>query len=129
MVEDHPRLTDTIAAVLRREGIAVDVAFDGREALDRAALTDYDVVVLDRDLPVVHGDDVCRSLVASGQGAVLMLTAAATVDDRVEGLGFRPREGGGLHVMVRFPGAPAGSGEALPGAASTEPTPLAQVAA
>jgi DNA-binding response OmpR family regulator len=86
VVEDHPRLTDTIAAVLRREGMAVDVAFDGREALDRAALTDYDVVVLDRDLPLVHGDDVCRSLVASGQGAVLMLTAAATVDDRVEGL-------------------------------------------
>src|SRR6201988_5084628 len=66
VVEDHPRLAATVAAVLRREGMAVDVAFDGREALDRAAVTDYDVVVLDRDLPGVHGDEVCRSLVATG---------------------------------------------------------------
>ncbi len=64
MVEDHARLAATVAAVLRREGMAVDMAFDGGEALDRAALTDYDVVVLDRDLPGVHGDEVCRSLVA-----------------------------------------------------------------
>src|SRR5581483_9941328 len=75
-------------AVLRREGMAVDVAFDGREALDRAALTSYDVVVLDRDLPRVHGDEVCRALVGAGQGPVLMLTAAAAVKDRVEGLGI-----------------------------------------
>ena len=88
VAEDHPRLAATIAAVLRREGIAVDIAFDGREALDRAALTAYDVVVLDRDLPAVHGDDVCRSLVAGGESAVLMLTAAATVEDRVAGLGI-----------------------------------------
>jgi DNA-binding response OmpR family regulator len=86
VVEDHPRLAATVAAVLRREGMAVDVAFDGREALDRAALTEYDVVVLDRDLPGVHGDDVCRSLSSSGESAVLMLTAAGSVEDRVEGL-------------------------------------------
>jgi DNA-binding response OmpR family regulator len=86
VVEDHARLADTVAKVLRREGMAVDVAFDGREALDRVALTSYDVVVLDRDLPVVNGDEVCRSIAATGQGAVLMLTAAGTIDDRVDGL-------------------------------------------
>jgi DNA-binding response OmpR family regulator len=88
VVEDHPRLAQTVAAVLRREGMAVDIAFDGREALDRVGVTSYDVVVLDRDLPGVHGDEVCRSLVDSRQSAVLMLTAAATIDDRVEGLGI-----------------------------------------
>jgi DNA-binding response OmpR family regulator len=86
VVEDHPRLAATVAAVLRREGMAVDVAFDGREALEHAAVTDYDVVVLDRDLPGVHGDEVCRSLSGTGQSAVLMLTAAGSVEDRVEGL-------------------------------------------
>jgi DNA-binding response OmpR family regulator len=87
VVEDHPRLAATVATVLRREGMAVDVAFDGREALDRAALTTYDVIVLDRDLPGVHGDEVCRSLVATGaRTGVLMLTAAGTLEDRVEGL-------------------------------------------
>ncbi|HKO26688.1 MAG TPA: response regulator transcription factor [Solirubrobacteraceae bacterium] len=88
IVEDHARLAATVASVLRREGMAVDVAFDGREALDRATLIDYDVVVLDRDLPGVHGDEVCRSLVADGRSAVLMLTAAGSIQDRVEGLGI-----------------------------------------
>src|ERR1700742_5043562 len=89
VVEDHARLAETVATVLRREGMAVDVAFDGREALDRVALTAYDVVVLDRDIPGVHGDEVCRSLMAgSAPTSVLMLTAAATVADRVEGLGL-----------------------------------------
>jgi DNA-binding response OmpR family regulator len=88
VVEDHPRLAETVAKVLRREGMAVDVAFDGREALERARITDYDVVVLDRDLPVVHGDEVCRSLVSESRGAVLMLTAAAAIRERVEGLGI-----------------------------------------
>ena len=88
VVEDHPRLAETVAAVLRREGMAVDLAFDGREALERTAVTSYDVVVLDRDLPNVHGDDVCRSLVDAGQSAVLMLTAAGTIEDRVAGLGL-----------------------------------------
>ncbi|HET8979616.1 MAG TPA: response regulator transcription factor [Solirubrobacteraceae bacterium] len=87
VVEDHARLAATVATVLRREGMAVDVAYDGREALDRAAVTTYDVVVLDRDLPGVHGDDVCRSLVSAGsRSGVLMLTAAGTLDDRVQGL-------------------------------------------
>lgn len=87
VVEDHPRLAETVATVLRRAGMAVDIAFDGREALNRVGLTTYDVVVLDRDLPGVHGDDVCRSLVAAGcSSTVLMLTAAGTLDDRIEGL-------------------------------------------
>jgi DNA-binding response OmpR family regulator len=88
VVEDHARLAETVATVLRREGMAVDVAFDGREALQRARITNYDVVVLDRDLPVIHGDEVCRALVAEGQTTVLMLTAAGTVEDRVKGLGI-----------------------------------------
>ena len=88
VVEDHPRLAETVATVLRREGMAVDIAFDGREALNRAALTSYDVVVLDRDLPGVHGDEVCRAIVAEGNSAVLMLTAAGAVEERVKGLGL-----------------------------------------
>jgi DNA-binding response OmpR family regulator len=89
LVEDHPKLALTIADGLRRMGMAVDVAFDGEDALAHAALTDYDVVVLDRDLPRIHGDEVCRRLVADGQDCrVLMLTAAGTVQDRVEGLGL-----------------------------------------
>jgi DNA-binding response OmpR family regulator len=87
VVEDHPRLAATVATILRREGMAVDVVFDGSEALQRANLTTYDVVVLDRDIPGVHGDDVCRRLVADGYpSGILMLTAAGTLEDRVEGL-------------------------------------------
>jgi DNA-binding response OmpR family regulator len=87
VVEDHERLATALAEGLRREGIAVDLAFDGAAALGRAAVNAYDVVVLDRDLPGVHGDQVCRSLLAGGGHArVLMLTAASTIRDRVEGL-------------------------------------------
>jgi DNA-binding response OmpR family regulator len=87
VVEDHPRLAQTVATVLRREGMAVDVVYDGHEALDRARLVSYDVIVLDRDLPRVHGDEVCRSLAAEGHPAgLLMLTAAGTLEDRVAGL-------------------------------------------
>lgn len=87
VVEDHPRLATAIAEGLRREGMAVDLAFDGREALSRVNINRYDVVVLDRDLPGVHGDQVCRSLVAERSATrVLMLTAASTIRDRVEGL-------------------------------------------
>jgi len=89
LVEDHPKLAMTVADGLRQEGIAVDVAFNGDDALAHAVSTGYDVVILDRDLPGVHGDDVCRTLVAEGRpNRVLMLTAAGTVADRVEGLGL-----------------------------------------
>ncbi|HEY3506444.1 MAG TPA: response regulator transcription factor [Actinocatenispora sp.] len=87
VAEDFEVLARSIGAGLRREGMAVDVVLDGADALDHLALTRYDVVVLDRDLPGVHGDDVCRRLVESGaESRVLMLTAASTVQDRVDGL-------------------------------------------
>jgi DNA-binding response OmpR family regulator len=87
VVEDHAELAESVARVLRREGMAVDATYDGRDALDRTALVDYDVVVLDRDLPGVHGDEVCRSLVTRERHTrVLMLTASGTIADRVEGL-------------------------------------------
>lgn len=87
IVEDHRRLAETVAVGLRREGMAVDLAFDGADALAHAAVNTYDVVVLDRDLPGVHGDQVCRRLVADGAGPrILMLTAAGALRDRVEGL-------------------------------------------
>ena len=89
VVEDHPRLATTVATVLRREGMAVDVAFDGHDALAHAAATGYDVIVLDRNLPGLHGDEVCRALLADGcQTRILMLTAASTIEDRVDGLGL-----------------------------------------
>src|SRR3954471_9302782 len=87
VAEDHAELADSVARVLHREGMAGDVALDGQAALDRTALTDYDVVVLDRDLPGVHGDDVCGALMAQGRHTrVLMLTASGTIANRVEGL-------------------------------------------
>ncbi|MEV5748736.1 response regulator transcription factor [Actinoallomurus sp. NPDC052308] len=87
VVEDERVLADTIATGLRREAMAVDVAYDGASALERTSVNDYDVVVLDRDLPRVHGDEVCRSLVADGATVrVLMLTAAGELEDKVEGL-------------------------------------------
>jgi DNA-binding response OmpR family regulator len=89
VVEDHAKLAMTVATGLRQAGMAVDVVYDGHDALNHIATIPYDVVVLDRDLPGVPGDDVCRALVAEGsQSRVLMLTAAGTVDDRVEGLGL-----------------------------------------
>jgi len=89
VVEDHAKLALAIAAVLRREGMAADVAFDGHDALEKAAVSRYDVIVLDRDLPGRPGDDVCRTLVSAGTGSrMLMLTASATIEDRVEGLGL-----------------------------------------
>jgi DNA-binding response OmpR family regulator len=90
LVEDHPKLATTVARGLRQQGMAVDLAFDGREALERlAGNAPYDVVVLDRELPRVHGDEVCRQIVAGpGNCRVLMLTAARSVSDKVEGLGL-----------------------------------------
>jgi len=89
VVEDFAVLARTIGTGLRREGMAVDVVLDGNDALDHLALTRYDVVVLDRDLPGVHGDVICRKIMAErSESRVLMLTAAGTVRDRVDGLGL-----------------------------------------
>jgi DNA-binding response OmpR family regulator len=89
VAEDFEILARSIGTGLRREGMAVDVVLAGHDALEHLATTRYDVVVLDRDLPGVHGDEVCRLITASGAGSrVLMLTAASTVRDRVEGLGL-----------------------------------------
>jgi DNA-binding response OmpR family regulator len=86
LVEDEQPLAGYIAVGLRKHGFAVDVALDGRTALDKCEITLYDVVVLDRDLPVVHGDAVCRQLARRGTSRILMLTASGTVEDRVDGL-------------------------------------------
>ncbi|MGH2782072.1 MAG: response regulator transcription factor [Thermoleophilaceae bacterium] len=87
VAEDERRVADAVARGLRREGMAVDVAYDGASALDKARLNGYDVVVLDRDLPVLHGDDVCRTLRDEEQDSrVLMLTAASGTEDLVDGL-------------------------------------------
>jgi DNA-binding response OmpR family regulator len=89
VVEDFEVLARSLGTGLRREGMAVDVVLDGTDALSHLAITRYDVIILDRDLPSVHGDDICRHLVAEGADSrVLMLTAASTVKDRVDGLGL-----------------------------------------
>jgi DNA-binding response OmpR family regulator len=89
VIEDHAEMAETVAVGLRRARMAVDVALDGPTGLDRALTTDYDVIVLDRDLPGMHGDQVCAELVATGcRSRVLMLTAAAANEDLVDGLGL-----------------------------------------
>jgi len=88
VVEDDAELADAIGVGLRREQMAVDVAYDGVTGLEHALFTGYDVIVLDRDLPGRPGDEVCAELLATGcRSRVLMLTAAATIQDRVDGLG------------------------------------------
>src|SRR4051812_44395736 len=87
VAEDEPRIAAAVARGLRREGMAVDVAPDGAAALYKARVNPYDVVVLDRDLPEVHGDEVCRTLTAEQpRTKVMMLTAARTTDELVQGL-------------------------------------------
>ncbi|MFY9892457.1 MAG: response regulator transcription factor [Streptosporangiaceae bacterium] len=120
VAEDFEVLADAIGTGLRREGMAVDVVLDGNEALDHLAVTRYDVIVLDRDLPGVHGDEVCRQLVADRSDTrILMLTAASTVRDRVDGLGLgaddylpKPFDFAELTARVRALGRR--SGAALP---------------
>lgn len=89
VVEDFEVMARSIGTGLRREGMAVDVVLDGNDALSHLAVTRYDVVILDRDLPGVHGDEICRRIVAEDSGSrILMLTAASTVKERVDGLGL-----------------------------------------
>jgi DNA-binding response OmpR family regulator len=89
VIEDHAEMAETVAVGLRRAQMAVDIALDGPCGLDRALTNGYDVIVLDRDLPGMHGDQVCAELVATGcRSRVLMLTAAAANEDLVDGLGL-----------------------------------------
>jgi DNA-binding response OmpR family regulator len=87
VVEDEQLLADSIADGLRRHAMAVDVTYDGDAALERLAVNEYDVVVLDRDLPVISGDEVCTAVIESGLDTrIIMLTAATAVTERVAGL-------------------------------------------
>ena len=86
VIEDDGVLAEAIAAGLRLEGMAVDTALDGDSGLEHAMVNDYDVIALDRDLPGIHGDDVCAKLAGAVRARILMLTAAGTIDDRVTGL-------------------------------------------
>ncbi len=119
-MEDFEVLARSIGTGLRREGMAVDVALDGDDALEHLAVTRYDVVVLDRDLPGTHGDEVCRRLVARGSGSrVLMLTAASTVRERVDGLGlgaddYLPKPFDFAELVARVRALGRRSGAALP---------------
>ncbi|TDC72775.1 response regulator transcription factor [Micromonospora sp. KC606] len=89
VIEDDAEMAEAVAVGLRRARMAVDVALDGRAGLSRAVDNDYDVIVLDRDLPGVHGDTICEQIVAGGcRSRILMLTAAASNDDLVDGLGL-----------------------------------------
>jgi DNA-binding response OmpR family regulator len=120
VAEDHERLARSVAAGLRRYGMTVDVALDGDDALARLDANRYDVVILDRDLPGTHGDDICQSIVAErSESRVLMLTAASSVRDRVEGLGlgaddYLPKPFDFTEMVARVqalgrrPGAPQG---------------------
>jgi DNA-binding response OmpR family regulator len=120
VVEDHVALANRIGEGLRDAGFAVDVVYDGAAAIESTTETDYDVVILDRDLPAMHGDRVCRKLVRDGATArILMLTAAGDVEDRVDGLELGADDYLGkpfaFHELVarvralgrRGPGAPA----------------------
>jgi DNA-binding response OmpR family regulator len=115
LAEDERRVADAVARGLRREGMAVDVAYDGATALDKARLNPYDVVVLDRDLPVLHGDEVCRTLRGEEPDSrLLMLTAASGVDDLVDGLSL----GADDYTHTRPPFGPTASSSIPPGTPS-----------
>ena len=87
IIEDEEALADAIARGLRKQGWATDIALNGRDGLEKALVNEYDVVILDRYLPGLHGDEVCRRLTQEETPArILMLTAAGSVRDRVEGL-------------------------------------------
>ena len=120
LVEDEPELADVLADGLRREGYAVEVARDGAAALSSLAAADVDLMILDRDLPVLTGDAVCRMLRDQGHPVrILMLTAAGTLDDRVAGLDlgaddYLPKPFAYVELLARLRAlgrrAPAGSG-------------------
>jgi DNA-binding response OmpR family regulator len=87
VVEDMPKFANTIAQGLRNHRMAVDVAYDGHEAATKLHINSYDVVILDRDLPGIHGDELCQTIIRSDNPAmILMLTAAGAPEERVSGL-------------------------------------------
>src|SRR5688500_19076519 len=120
VAEDEPRVAAAVARGLRREGMAVDVAPDGASALYKARLNPYDVVVLDRDLPALHGDEVCRELTASQPATkVLMLAAARSTDLLVEGLAlgaddYLPKPFRFAELVARLRALGRRRGQALP---------------
>ena len=120
VAEDEPRVAAAVARGLRREGMAVDVAPDGSSALFKARVNPYDVIVLDRDLPELHGDDVCRELTASQPATkVLMLTAARSTDSLVEGLAlgaddYLPKPVRFAELVARLRALGRRRGDALP---------------
>jgi DNA-binding response OmpR family regulator len=120
IAEDETRVADAVARGLRREGMAVDVANDGQAALLKARVVPYDVVVLDRDLPELHGDEVCRTLnTEQPDTKVLMLTAARTTDDLVEGLSlgaddYLPKPFRFAELVARLRALARRTGQALP---------------
>src|SRR3954470_4160618 len=120
VAEDEPRIAAAVARGLRREGMAVDVAADGAAALYKARITPYDVVVLDRDLPELHGDDVCRTLTAEQpRTKVLMLTAARSTDELVSGLAlgaddYLPKPFRFAELVARLRALARRTGEARP---------------
>jgi two-component system response regulator VanR len=120
VAEDEPRIAAAVARGLRREGMAVDVANDGAAALYKARINPYDVVVLDRDLPQVHGDDVCRTLTAEQpRTKVLMLTAARSTDELVAGLAlgaddYLPKPFRFAELVARLRALARRNGEARP---------------
>ena len=125
VVEDHATLADRIAQGLRQAGMAVDTVYDGMAALDVSAQTAYDVIVLDRDVPGVHGDRVCRALAGTGP-RILMLTAAGDVDDRVDGLelgadDYLPKPFVFAELVARVRALSASSAIVTAGAASRRP--------
>ncbi|HNP88839.1 MAG TPA: response regulator transcription factor [Kouleothrix sp.] len=120
LVEDEAVLANSIARGLRREGMAVDIAGDGEEALEKAALNHYDTVLLDRDLPLLHGDEVCRVLHSQhAHLRILMLTASGTVEQRVQGLNlgaddYLPKPFAFAELVARLHALARRAGPALP---------------
>ncbi len=125
VVEDHVALANRIGEGLRDPGFAVDVVYDGAAALQSTASTGYDVVVLDRDLPAVHGDRVCRRLVRDGSPSrILMLTAATGVEDRVDGLELAARSAASIMDGAgSMPACPVACGHRPASSRSRYPVP------